>query len=304
MKTKIIGICTVILLMLNTTILAFASFSRIDDQTKNQFFDTIPDLLPSIKTNEISSQTTFTHTVLCELHTTTSCPNCPTAVMALKNLYQNDTYQFYFVTLISDVNPNARQRALHYLRNVIPTYMATPSVYFDGGDQNMPGRLSSVNATEAAYREILEEVGNRTVTVPIQLSSEIVWVGDGKIAVTVRITNNGDKPYLGTVQSYVTEKVSRWKDQKGLAFNFGFLDFALNKFIFISAGETKTISTQWDATSAHGQNFGDISKDNLLVISTISDWMPHYRTGYVSELGVQKYFAYYVDQTTAAAPIS
>jgi thiol-disulfide isomerase/thioredoxin len=290
------------LLISCTTTLAFTPFSSDEQQTEKQFFDTTSVMIQSLKTNEFSSEKTFTHTVFCELQAATWCPSCPTAVPALNNIYKSHNYQFYYVSLVTDMNPIAKDRALDYLSNLIPTYMALPSVYFDGGDKNMAGRLNTVNATAAAYTQIIEDVGNRSVTVPIELSSEIVWLGEGKITVVVTIKNNGDKPYLGKVRSYITEIVSRWKDSKGYFFDFGFLDFAINKLIYISAGETKNISEQWDATQAHGQNFGEISKANILVISTISHWMPHYRTGYESELGVQKYFAHYVDQTTAATP--
>jgi thiol-disulfide isomerase/thioredoxin len=302
MKNKIVGIFVIMLLISSTTTLALTPIRRNEQQANKQLINITSVPVPSSKTNEVSSRQAFTHTIFCELQAATWCPSCPTAVEALRNLYKSHDYQFYYVSLVTDMNSIAKKRARDYIINLKPTYMALPTVYFDGGDKNMPGRLSSVNATAAAYRDILEDVGNRSVTVPIELSSDIVWLGDGKITVTVTITNNGDKPYLGKVRSYVTEIVSRWKDSKGYFFDFGFLDFAINTFIFISAGGTKNISEQWDATQAHGQNFGEISKANIMVISTISHWVPHYRTAYESELGIQKYFAHYVDQTTTATP--
>ena len=51
-----------------------------------------------------------------------------------------------------------------------------------------------------------------------------------------------------------------------------------------------------------GQIFDDITEDNMMVISTVSNWIPHYRTGYESDEYIQKYFAYYVEQTSAAIP--
>jgi thiol-disulfide isomerase/thioredoxin len=304
MKGKIIGIFVCMLLMLSTTTLALTPFSKDEQQTKKQFFDTTTVPLPSMKTNEISSKKTFTHTVFCELQATTWCPSCPYAAEALNNLYKSHDYQVYYVSLVTDMNPIAKDRATDYVINFMKGY-SFPTVYFDGGDINT-GRSSSVNTTATAYGEIIQDVGNRSVTVSIELSSEIIWLGDGKITVTLTIKNNGDKPYLGKVRSYITEIVSRWKDQKGHPFNFGFLDFAINKWILISAGETKNISQQWDVTQAHGQNFGDISKDNIIVFSTISHWIPHYRTGFYYEeyKWTQKYFAHYVDQTTAATPVS
>jgi len=306
MRNKIIGILIFILLISSTATLAIEHVGNNEKQLNHQFSKAAIPGLSSSKTNEISTKKTFTHTVFCELQTATWCPDCPTAVKVFYNIYNSNDYQFYYVSLIHDMNPIAKDRIREYKGNLFKnlTYIGFPTVYFDGGDKNIIGINKSVNVTEATYREIIEEVGNRSVTVPIELSSEIVWMGDGKITVTVTIKNNGDKPYLGKVRSYITEIVSRWKDSKRIPFDFGFLDFAIDESIFISAGETKNISKQWDATQAHGQNFGDISEDNIMVISTISHWIPHFRIGYKHLYSTQWYFAHYVDQTTAATPVS
>lgn len=288
MRKKIIGIFICTLLISSTTTLALTPLSR-NEQPKNQFSDT--------------TQVPSTHTIFCELQTATWCQSCPKASGALNNIYKSNDYAFYYVVLVTDMNPNAQNRARDYVKNLLPTYISLPTVYFDGGDKNFIGAYGSVNTTETAYREILEDVKDRSVTQPIELSSEIVWAGDGKITVTLTIKNNGDKPYFGKVRSYITEIVSRWKDVDHKPYDFGFLDFAIDTVIFVSAGKTKTISEQWDATQAHGQNFGTISKDNIMVISTISYWIPHYRTGYEHVINTQWYFAYYVDQTTAATPV-
>ena len=69
-------------------------------------------------------------------------------------------------------------------------------------------------------------------------------------------------------------------------------------------GKSKTFTGTFDGTSDHGgQTYPDITSDNIMVISTISHWVPHYRTGYQGGKYTQHYFAFYVDQTTAATPI-
>jgi hypothetical protein len=299
MKNKIIGIIICMLLIFSTTTLAMSQGSKDEQQKTDIPLNTTPTPLPS---------TTFTHTVFCEFQTQTTCPNCPMTAEALKNIYNSSDYPFYYVSLVLDVNPNAKAR-VHQYNSFLPAYIATPTVYFDGGDNSVIGKLNSTNAMVTAYRELIEEEGNRSVMQPIELSSKVDWLGDGKITVTVTIKNNGNAPYLGKGRSYVTEIVSRWKDTKGKPFSFGFLDFAIDTVVFIPAGETKNISAQWDATQAHGQNFGNISKTNIMVMTTISNWIPHYRTGFKYQVKpnlktTQRYLAYYVDQTTAAAPMS
>jgi hypothetical protein len=68
-------------------------------------------------------------------------------------------------------------------------------------------------------------------------------------------------------------------------------------------GKSKTFSGTFDGASDHaGQTFSDITSDNIIVISTISHWKPNLRQGYQSDQYKQSYFAFIVDQTTAATP--
>jgi len=136
--------------------------------------------------NALPTNSNFTHTIFCELQSATWCPDCPTAVTALSNIYKSNDYPFYYVSLVYDMNPNAKNRIHDYRSYLHPGYIAFPTVYFDGGDKNYIGRNGpSVNATAAAYRQIIDDVGNRSVTVPIELSSKVIWLGDGKLTVTL-----------------------------------------------------------------------------------------------------------------------
>lgn len=244
----------------------------------------------------------FTHTVFAEEGTATWCPNCPFAAEALYSIYQSGDYPFYYVALVHDMNELAKDRLLDYVINIYKL-IAFPTVYFDGGDQNMVGRGSTVPATEAAYREIIEEIGIRDVRQPIDLETSVTWLGNAKITVSVNITNNGNFFYFGKLRSYVTEIESRWNDNNGNPYHFAFLDFAFNRPVLLIPGKTKTFSVEWDGAADHGgQTYGDITENNIMVISTISHWIPHYRTAYESEDYLQKYFAFYVDQTSAATP--
>ena len=253
------------------------------------------------KTNTTNESTADpTHIVFAEYATTTWCPSCPTASEAMYSIYQSGDYPFYYVSIVSDMNKIAEQRSRRYHNIVIP------SVYLDGGDLNYFGNAGSVQATEDVYRSLIEESGIRDVARPIDINMTVIWNGDAEITVTVDIKNNGNSFYFGILRIYVTEIESRWNDQKGDPYHFGFLDFAINRLIFLFPQKTKTISTTWDGKENHaGLTFEDITEDNIMVISTVSHWIPHLRQGYQDPPKYnQKYFAFFVDQTAGAMPDS
>jgi hypothetical protein len=244
----------------------------------------------------------FTHTVFVEQSTNTSCPNCPYANDALHNIYQSGDYPFYYVTLVVNKNSIAKERNRDYCFGFIKVY-AVPTVYLDGGDTNYVGRGNTVPLTEALYRPLIEQEGARTPKQPITMNSSVTWDGNAKLTITITIKNEGNLPYFGKCRSYVTEIVSRWNDNSGDPYHFALLDYAVNKYVFLLPKITKTITGTFDGNANHGdQTFEDITQDNIMVISSLSNWLPHYRIGYQSDLYTQKYFAYFVDQTTATTP--
>ncbi|OGS39907.1 MAG: hypothetical protein A3K77_04840 [Euryarchaeota archaeon RBG_13_31_8] len=244
----------------------------------------------------------FTHTVFAEESTATWCPNCPMAADALYNIYQSGDYPFYYVALVDDMSLIAKDRDRDFSFGIFKIY-AFPTVYFDGGDTAFIGRESTVALTEAAYRELIEQEGIRTPKQPLTMESFVIWNGDAKITVTVNVTNDGNLPYFGKIRSYVTEIVSRWDDDTGSPYHFALIDYAINNMVLLMPKKTKTITGNFDGYADHGnQTYPDITQDNIMVISSISHWIPHYRVGYQSQNYTQKYFARYVDQATAAIP--
>jgi len=244
----------------------------------------------------------FSHTVFVEECTATWCPNCPTAAEALYNIYQSGDYPFYYVALVNDMNTIANERNREYSFGFVKVF-AFPTIYVDGGDTNFVGRESTTELTETQYRQLIEQDGARTPKQPINMTSSVTWDGDAKLTVTITIKNEGNLPYFGKCRSYVTEIESRWKDSSGDSYHFALLDYAVNKYVILMPKITKTIIGTFDGNANHGNlTFGDITKDNIMVISAISNWQPHYRSGYQSEKYNQIYFAHYVDQTTAAIP--
>jgi len=244
----------------------------------------------------------FTHTVFVEECTATWCPNCPYGAEALYSIYQSGDYAFYYVALVDDMNSIAKDRNRDYSFGFIKVY-AFPTVYFNGGDTNFVGRESTVPLTEAQYRPLIEQEGTRTPKQPINMTSSATWDGNAKLTITITIKNEGNLPYFGKCRSYVTEIVSRWKNNLGDPYHFALLDYAVNKYVFLLPKVTKTITGTFDGDANHGnQTFEDITQNNIMVISSLSNWLPSYRTGYQSDQYNQRYFAYFVDQTTATTP--
>jgi len=225
--------------------------------------------------------------------TTTWCPNCPTAAEALYNLYNNNTdFPFYYVALVSDQSSVAKQRFVYHYRG-----RAIPSVFFDGGFAQQVGTGTTVPATEQQYQEVIEECGAREVN-SITITTTVTGHDDAKLDITVTVTNTGSTRYIGIVKSYVTEIVSRWINDAGDNYHFGFLDFAVNKLLILSPEKSKTYTVTWDGALKHGNlTFADIVDDNIMVITTVAHIKPHV---IAQEEYVNKHLAFYIDQVTGA----
>ena len=258
--------------------------------------DTNEDLYINIETID------FTHTVLAEQCTATWCPNCPMVADALSNIYESGDYPFYYVANVDDMNPIAKERNRDFSFGFYAIY-AFPTVYFDGGNSNLVGRMMTVEATEDELRELIEEEGQRAPRQPITLESSVSWDGDARITVTVTATNEGSIPYFGKIRSFVTEIESRWIDYNDNPYKFAFLDYAINQFVFLMPNSPKTLTGVFNGNVDHeGNTYEDISQDNIQVISAIYHWMPSFRDGYQSGQYNQRYLRFAVDQTTSSVP--
>jgi hypothetical protein len=255
-------------------------------------------LLKDTTETQVSQVNDFTHTVFTEYATTTWCPNCPPASGGLFKVFESDEYDFDYVTLVSDMNPNARNRSRWGYFNI-----AIPAVYVDGGYSNRIGSAGNVNATAAIYEDMISESGMRSDVADIDLESTASWNGNAKMTITLTVTNNQNKFYIGFLKSYVTEITSRWDDIDGDPYHYGFLDFAINQLLFLKPGQSKEITVDWDGAADHrGLTFEDITQDNIAIVSAVFNWRPHLETGYESAEYTQRFLAFYVDETTATLP--
>jgi hypothetical protein len=227
-----------------------------------------------------------------EAGATTWCPNCPTAAEALHAIYNSSDYPFYYIALVLDQNNIAQNRFWWHYQG-----MAIPTVFFDGGYAQRVGLAGTAQQTEQEYRSVIEQAGNRTVH-PLEMTTTVTGHGDATLDITVTVINTGSQRYIGILHSAVTEIVSRWNDQKGHPYHFGFLDYAIKKVISLSPGKSRTYSVTWDGAKPHTNvTFPDIADDNIMVISTVSHWLPHV---VAKEDYVNTHIAFYTDQTVGA----
>lgn len=215
----------------------------------------------------------FTHNVLAEFGTTSSCPHCPPVSSYLYDIYNSGDYDFYYVTLNADHEPLALARYWE-----IPGASGSvPQVFFDGGYSTLIGNQGS----KYPYISKIENAGARSIA-DIDLNLAVEWLGDAEIEVTVSVTNNEGSSYNGHLHAYVTEIVSSWYDNSGKKYHYSMIGYAFNKNINVGAGNTWSDTTTWDGNS-YGYN--NIQKDNIMVIATVFDSSTKY-----------------VDETVAATP--
>ena len=223
----------------------------------------------------------YTHTVLVEVGTAQWCGPCASWNTNIYNTYNSGSYDFEYVEMIySDHNGNVLNTLANSWMNIYnPQYI--PASIFDGDYQRLEGNYPAQLPT------VLNTCGQRTVK-DIDASLSLDWLGSATIAIEIQITNHEATQYNGHIRVPISELVSRYDTATGTNYHHGFLDYAfpMNTAISIAPGETYTNSVTWvgsDHQDAHGQNFGDITADNIQVI-----------------LGVFNNENNYVDETVAA----
>ncbi len=285
MKAKILSLLVVFLFSFSSANIllerscSYEKVCEISKQTNNQIY------------NQIYDQN-FTHTVLAELGALSWCPHCPGASEALHEVFSSGEYNFYYVTLVYDKNVLAQKRGA-WLRDAY-----APVLYIDGGYDVVD--YDSRNAY-SDYSEAIASAGERNVH-DLDLTVTATWMGNAKIDVAVSIKNNEKKPYFGHLRVYVTEMVSRWVDHDNLPFNYAFLDYAFNTYVLIGSGKTFETNKVWDGASKHGNlTFEDIEPSNIMIIATISHWLPHIEKN-PWENPSPYFLAQYVDEVSVAIP--
>jgi hypothetical protein len=286
------------------------------------FVGAISSTKTSINTNDKELvDIDFTHTILGEFGTYSTAEPCKYAHSALKELFSEDYYPFYYVTHVFDKNIHASYRIKDELGLV-----ASPTVFWDGGFRVDVGAGSHQQAKDG-YIESLEACGNRTVA-GLDLTVDVDWLGavnprpdngatnvsvQGGISWTVsemkinmNVDNNDASSYLKHLHVYVCDINSSmgWYDTADYPYTMVFLDYAFNQNIYINAGNTWNGSKNWDGLDYHNGThyFENITQDNTIVIASVFNPDTNYSDetiGFRAGVGTdpKQYTVYFGDTT-------
>ncbi len=249
-KMKKIFLSFVVLIML---VIPIASASEILTSNESEI----------VNSNNYSNQD-FTHSVLIEYGSLTTCGPCVIASGQLNSIYNSGDLDFNFVTLVWDEG-NARVRA----RLQELSISSVPDVYFDGKFNHLLGS----QANEQAYRNAITQAGERVVP-DIDVDLDVTWMGGGTLKINVVVTNNEPETYNGHIRTYIVEKESRWNDNGGNPYHYAVLDIPLDRSLAVSSknvkpiGEAYTFQKTWIGLL---YGFGDITQDNIRIITTVFD---------------------------------
>jgi len=122
----------------------------------------------------------FTHTVLIEVGSKTTCSYCPIMANALNNIYQSGDYPFYFVELVHNKNTDSWNRLFGEYNHIM-----SPTAYYDGGYKVLNGGQDD----ESPYRTMIEECASREVH-KLGLNLAVQWLEQGKMQIEISIENN------------------------------------------------------------------------------------------------------------------
>jgi hypothetical protein len=206
----------------------------------------------------------YTHTVFVEVGTGQFCGPCHGWNANIYNTYNSGQYDFEYVEMIiwghggwnDFLNTKANSWRNSYGINSIPTSI------FDGDFRRIVGNYPT------QLPGALDACGARSVK-DLEASMTVTWLGDAEIQVDIEIENNDATWYNGYIRVPITEITSRYTTAGGSRYHYGFLDWAFNKDISISSGGIYTDSVTWDGDEHqdnHGNDFGDITPENIKVI--------------------------------------
>lgn len=265
----------------------------------------------------------YSHSILGEFFTMTTCVPCKYAHAALKDLYAHNYHPFNYITYVYDASNKSRNRKLEM------DVEASPTVIWDDDFKRDVGGTS--NETEKTrYNASIISCGNRVVK-DIDLSLDVAWLGavnndpeDGETGVPleqkmtwnisemkidVEVTSHETSQYNGHLHVQVTEVNStQYVDKWGLPETHEFKDYAYNNDINISGGGSWNKTIYWDGCDYNnGDNppkyFDYITQDNILVIASIFDEdnndYTDETTGFLAGVGTDpKLFDIYFGDTT------
>ena len=227
----------------------------------------------------------YTHTVLVEVGTRTTCPSCPASNLAWHSIYGGGNYNFEYTELVYDMNSVAQARFYEF------NPMWVPTSYWDGGEFVYPG------TNYGTFYNYLDSAGARVVP-DLVADLEVEWLGNAKMEISYTVENNEGSNYPRRMRIYVIELESTlWNDYNGNPYYHAFLDFAVNQVIDIPAVDSILDTITWDGVA---EGYPGITIDNVQVILSVFDDEGH--TSYSDPPSGNPFTAYYADETVAAIP--
>jgi hypothetical protein len=206
----------------------------------------------------------YTHTVFVEVGTGQFCGPCHGWNANIYNTYNSGQYDFEYVEMIiwghGGWNDILNTKANSW-RNICGIN-SIPTSIFDGDYRRIVGNYPT------QLPGALDACGARSAK-DLEASMTVTWLGDAEIRVDIEIENNDATWYNGYIRVPITEITSRYTTAGGSRYHYGFLDWAFNKDISISSGGIYTDSVTWDGDEHqdnHGNDFGDITPENIKVI--------------------------------------
>jgi len=224
---------------------------------------TTTQIKPNITATQSTNNREFTHDVIAEYVTTTTCPYCPAASNQLYSIYQSNDYPFHYVTMVADANTKI------YARIQELGVSGVPVVFFDGKYSSLTG----AQPDETNYRNSIQTAGARTVP-DIDIALDVKWQGAAILKISVTVTNNEAEDYNGHLRVYIMEKESRWLDANNQPYHNGLLYIPLDKPLSVPKSNPMARSDTYSFTrlwigSLFG--FGDITEDNVIVLAAVFD---------------------------------
>jgi hypothetical protein len=237
----------------------------------------------------------YSHTILGEFFTMTTCVPCKYSHQALVSIYNASYHPFYYITYVYNKNNNSKMR-----KNELQIF-SSPTTDFDGGYERVTGGGPEIWERMEEFNESILSCGARNVK-DIDFNLNIEWLGavnphpeDGEtdvpieiilnwtiteMVIDVEVTNNEASEYNGHVHVQVTEvESSLWDDKFGYPYTFEFKDYAFNDDVLLDDGETWSKTINWDGMDYDdkgGNNwephiFDYITEENTMIVASAMD---------------------------------